>query len=873
MPTPEHARLRENDAPEAPWHEWGPYVSDRQWGTVREDYSADGDAWDYFPHDHARSRAYRWGEDGIGGFCDRQGTVNVAVALWNGHDPILKERLFGLTNGEGNHGEDVKELYFHLDATPTHSYQRMLYRYPQAEFPYRRLVDENRARKADMTQPEFELLDTGVLDGDRYFDVEIEVAKAAPDDILFQWTVTNQGPDPASLWVLPHVWSRNRWSWGGEVFADHFSLVHPQTVKCVSSRHGTLWFEIERPDEVLFTENETNRQKLYGEPNPQPFIKDAFHEYIVGGDTERVNPAKSGTKACGVFRLDLAPGEIRAVRARLSPVQIDVPFGDGFTEVVSQRKADADAFYDAVTVTRDPAKRSLQRAAFAGLLWSKQFYRYDVRRWLEGDPHQPPPPPGHDVRNRGWGHMDTAEVLSMPDKWEYPWFAAWDLAFHTVPMTLVDAKFAKEQLITLLREWYMHPNGQVPAYEWAFGDVNPPVHAWAAHRVFTIDRRLRGGPGDVDFLKRCFHKLLLNFTWWVNRKDVEGNNLFEGGFMGLDNIGVFDRNRPVGEGFILEQSDTTSWMAMYCLNMLSIALELAKVDPAYDDVASKFFEHFVYIAKAAHDLGLWDDADGFFYDVVRGPDGNQLPIKARSAVGLIPLLAVTTIDADDLVRLSGFRTRLEWFGRHRPDLLANLASVEETGSGERHVLSLVHPQRLRRILARMLDEGEFLSPYGLRSLSKVYATHPYGVDVGGQRHWIDYEPGESTTGLFGGNSNWRGPVWFPINYLLIEALQRHHWYLGDDWKVEFPTGSGRQLNLWQVSLELGARLTSLFLPDESGRRPVHENPLYATDPKWKDLVLFYEYFHGDTGRGIGASHQTGWTALVAKLIDQTALWA
>ncbi len=871
MATAEHKRLEENDAPDAPWHRWGPYVSDRQWGTVREDYSANGDAWNYFPHDQARSRAYRWGEDGIGGFCDRSGAVHVAVALWNGRDPILKERLFGLTNREGNHGEDVKEIYFHVDGTPTHSYMKMVYRYPQAAFPYLDIVETNRSR--GQTDREYEILDTGVFDENRFFDVVIEFAKADPDDLLFKWHVTNQGPEAADIWVLPHLWSRNRWSWGGETHVERLSQVGPGQIKFRSTRHGTMWFYMEEPQDVLFTENETNSERLFGTKNQQPFVKDAFDRYVLHNDEGAVNPAKSGTKACGLYKIHLKPGESRSVRARLSPREFEEPFGLAFDDLVAKAKAEADEFYDEVIVAPGKQMKHVQRCALAGLLWSKQFYRYDVQRWRQGDPVCPKPPLGHGDRNSGWIHFDAGEVLSMPDKWEYPWFAAWDLAFHTVPMTLVDPKFAKEQLLLLLREWYMHPNGQIPAYEWAFGDVNPPVHAWAAYRVFTIERRLKGGSGDIEFLKRVFNKLLLNFTWWVNRKDAGGNNLFEGGFMGLDNIGVFDRNSPIASGIVLEQSDTTSWMAMFCLNMLSIAIELARVDPAYDDVASKFFEHFVYIAKAVYEQGLWDEEDGFYYDVVKSDSGWHEPVKAKSVVGLIPLMAVTTIEPGDLEKMSGFRARMEWFVRHKPELLSHFGSVEETGQGERRVLSLVPPDRLRRVLESMLAEDQFLSPYGIRSLSKELGSKPYTISIGGQSHTIDYEPGESSTGLFGGNSNWRGPIWFPINFLLIESIQKHHWYLGDDWKVEYPTGSGKYADLWKVSLDLSARLSSLFIADAHHKRPVHENPRYAEDPLWNDYLLFFEYFHGDTGRGLGASHQTGWTSLVAKLIDQRAIWA
>lgn len=858
----EAERLRENDGEDAAWHRWGPYLSERQWGTVREDYSPGGTAWDYLTHDQARSRAYRWGEDGLAGWGDRHGILHVALALWNGQDPILKERLFGLTNGQGNHGEDVKECYWYLDATPTHSYGRMLYKYPQAAFPYEELIQRN--ARAGREAPEFELPDTGVFDGDRYFDVEIEHAKADAQTVVFRVTVHNRGPEAAEIWVLPHVWFRNTWSWrAGEPHPalrlenGHVRVEHP--------RYGCLRFSVEDAQEWLFTENDTNVERIFGAHNDGPYVKDAFHRHVVDGEADAINPNQQGTKAAASLRLNVSPGGSVEVRYALSPGQ---PFMGAIDEVIRARREEADAFYAALAPGLPPEVAKVQRQAFAGMLWSKQFYHYDVETWLKGDPGQPPPPPERE-RNRIWRNVHVASVMSMPDAWEYPWFAAWDLAFHTIPLALVDPKFAKEQLILLMREWMMHPNGQIPAYEWNFGDLNPPVHAWAALRVYEID-----GRWDVEFLQRAFHKLLLNFTWWINRKDFEGNNVFEGGFLGLDNIGVFDRNRHLPPGYTLEESDATSWMAMFCLNMLDIALVLAHHDQAYEDVASKFFEHFMYIATALNssEIGvtdLWDEEDGFYYDALLHPDGTVEPNRVHSFVGLIPLFAVTTVEPEEIARFEGFRKRMEWFLDNRPDLTMNAASMEKPGSGRRTLLSAVGPKRLDRILRRVLDPSEFLSDHGLRSVSKYHAEHPFMLTLGDETHSIDYEPGESTSGAFGGNSNWRGPVWFPVNYILIESLQKFDYYFGAGFTVPEPEPGGPPMTLANVAADLEARLLGLFLPGRDGRRPCNGgDDRLDFDPHWKDLILFSEYFHGDTGKGLGAAHQTGWTGLVAKLIQQ-----
>jgi hypothetical protein len=869
--TAEQQRLDETRDRRTNWKRWGPYLSERAWGTVREDYSAHGAAWEHVSHDHARSKAYRWNEDGIAGISDRHQRICFALALWNGRDPILKERLFGLTGNEGNHGEDCKECYFYLDSTPTHSYMKHLYKYPQAEFPYRRLVDENRGRGRD--QREFELIDTGVFDDGRYFDVFTEYAKASCEDMLIRITVANRGPDDAEVCVLPTIWFRNTWSWGGKGDRPVLWQSSGDTVALEDPKYGRRWLACQGTPELLFTENNTNAQRLYGLQGAD-YAKDGINDYIVHQVRGAVSPACRGTRAAAAYRLRVPAGGTVAIRLRFADK--DAGLGKDFDRIFAKRKKEADEFYSTVIpsgLSADAA--NVMRQSFAGLLWSKQFYHYVVKQWLEGDPQQPPPPAERlQGRNKDWGHLYNADVISMPDKWEYPWYAAWDLAFHCIPLALVDTDFAKEQLMLMVREWYMHPNGQLPAYEWALGDVNPPVHAWAAWRVYKIEKKRRGA-GDRVFLQRIFHKLLLNFTWWVNRKDAEGRNVFQGGFLGLDNIGVFDRSAPLPTGGHLEQADGTGWMAMYCLNLLAIALELAAEDPSYEDVASKFWEHFLYIANAINHLGsdgvgMWDEKDGFFYDVLHTPSGGHVPLKIRSMVGLIPLYAVETLDSDMLDKLPGFARRFNWFVGNRHDLTANVACMKQKGMGERRLLSIVSAEQLRRVLQFMLDENEFLSPCGLRALSRVHKDQPYQLPVNGATYRVDYEPAESSTGLFGGNSNWRGPVWFPVNFLLIESLQKFHHYLGDDFKIECPTGSGCWLTLWEVSAELSRRLTRTFLRDESGERPVHRGiSLYRDDPHWRDLVLFYEYFHGDNGQGVGASHQTGWTGVVAKLLQQS----
>jgi hypothetical protein len=878
--TAEGRRLDENDRRIAHWNRWGPFLSERAWGTVREDYSPGGTAWEFLPHDHARSRTYRWNEDGLGGISDRHQRICFAIALWNGKDPILKERPFGLANSEGNHGEDVKDYWFYLDATPTHSYLKYLYKYPQAEFPYRRLLEENARRTIE--EPEFELLDTGVFEGGRYFDVVVEYAKASPEDILVEITAANRGPESATLDLLPSVWFWNSWSWTSEeprpsLAAGARSDRRPVIELDGPPDLGRRYLHAQAGAELLFTENETNGRRIYGVPNSSPYAKDAFHEYVVHGRRDAVNPALRGTKAAARYRLAIPAGGSARVRLRLTDGAFasEDPLGGDFEEVFGRRREEADEFYAAVIPERLSAEeKKVMRQSFAGMIWSKQFYRYDVRRWLLGDPGQPPPPPERlRGRNADWKNLFAADVLSMPDTWEFPWFAAWDLAFHCVVLALIDARFAKDQLVLMVREWYMHPNGQIPAYEWNFGDVNPPVHAWAALRVFQIEEA-KTGRGDRMFLERVFHKLLLNFDWWVNRKDALGNNIFQGGFLGLDNIGIFDRNTPLPSGWILGQADGTSWMAMYCLNMLAIALQLATEDPVYEDVASKFWEHFVYIAYAIQrpdepGRGLWNEEDGFFYDALHASDGRTIPIRVRSAVGLLPLSAVATGDSKLIDRFPAFKRRMEWFLAHRKELTDSCASMTKHGLDERILLSVVKPEQLRRVLAVMLDENEFLSPYGIRSVSRFHKDHPYELRTRDMNYRLDYEPGESRTKLFGGNSNWRGPIWFPVNYLILESLHRYHQYFGDGFQVECPTGSGKMMTLRQVSREIGRRLCRIFLPDPSGRRPVAGSyEPFRTDPYWKDLVLFHEYFHGDTGAGLGASHQTGWTGLVAKLLDE-----
>jgi len=880
----ELARLDEDARRVRNWKRWGPYLSERQWGTVREDYSPHGSAWSFFTHDHARARAYRWGEDGLGGISDRHQYVCFAIALWNERDPILKERLFGLTSDEGNHGEDVKELYFYLDSTPTHSYMRFLYKYPQRAFPYSQLVEENRRRGRDL--PEYEILDTGIFEDGRYFDVAVEYAKRTPEDLLIRITATNRGPEPAPLHVLPTVWFRNTWSWGLDprrpVVRSYRAPSGESALEVEHSYYGPRWLIDDTRGEQLFTNNDSNWQRLFGGENATPYVKDAFHDHVIHGVRDAVSPHGRGTKAAYHHVLEIAPGESREIRLRLCDDAALVAEAGALAAdhdaVFAQRRAEADEFYAALAPQALSAdSTAVMRQAFGGLLWSKQFYSYEVSRWLAGDPDGPEPPASRQRgRNADWTHLFNADVISMPDKWEYPWYASWDLAFHCIPFSMVDPDFAKQQLILLLREWYMHPNGQLPAYEWNFADVNPPVHAWAAWRVYKIEAKRRGGTGDRSFLERVFHKLLLNFTWWINRKDAEGRNVFQGGFLGLDNIGVFDRSAPLPTGGHIEQSDATSWMGMYCLNMLAIALELAREDRAYEDVASKFFEHFVYICHAMNNIGggggveLWDKQDGFFYDVLSLPDGRKQPLKVRSLVGLIPLFAVETLDSEIIDRLPGFKRRMQWFIENRPELSDHVEALTTPDLRVLRLLALVGRERLRQVLRYMLDENEFLSPFGVRALSRYHLEHPYLLNVEGTVHRVDYEPGESRSHLFGGNSNWRGPVWFPVNFLLIESLQRYHFFFGDDFKVEFPTGSGVRMNLWQVAAELSRRLLRIFLPDRDGIRPcLREMKQFRDDPSFHDLLLFHEYFHGETGAGVGANHQTGWTALIAKLIQQS----
>jgi hypothetical protein len=879
----EATRLDEDAQRIRNWKRWGPYLSERQWGTVREDYSEHGTAWDYFPHDHARSRAYRWGEDGLLGICDRECRMCFALALWNGRDPILKERLFGLAGPEGNHGEDVKEQYFYLDSTPTHSYMKALYKYPYAAFPYADLVAENRRR--GLAAPEYELEDTGVFADNRYFDVGVEYAKAGPNDILVRITVANRGPDAARLDLLPTLWFRNTWSWGrtgegywpkgeirrvqdGIIETDHPSL---ERMRLWAEPHGG------RAPEFLFTENETNCERLFMGPSATPYVKDAFHAFVVDGRRAAVNPAGFGTKAAAHYELEIPARSEVTVRLRLSSIDEAprTPFGADFQRIFDERIREADCFYAGRSpTTLGNEELRVTRQGYAGLLWSKQYYHYVVKDWLDGDPSQPPPPPARrEGRNHDWPHLYNRDVISMPDKWEYPWYAAWDLAFHMIPFANVDPHFAKEQLVLLSREWYAHPNGQCPAYEWAFSDVNPPVSAWAAWRIY----KMTAGRGARDrlFLSRVFQKHLINFTWWVNRKDVEGKNLFSGGFLGLDNIGVFDRSRPLPTGGHLEQADGTAWMAFYCTTMLSMAIELARDNPACEDLASKFFEHFIAIVDAMNSLGgngLWDEQDGFYYDQLH-LDHSSIPLRIRSMVGIIPLFAAENLEAEVVDRLPGFAKRMRWFIENRQDLARYISYFESPGDhGHGHrLLAIPSRERLERVLKYVLDENEFLSPYGVRSLSRYHEQHPFVLQAGGEEHRVKYTPGESDTGLFGGNSNWRGPIWMPLNYLLVEALERYHHFYGDSLKVECPTGSGQYMDLSQVARELARRLTRLFLPDANGRRPCHgDDPRFRDDPHWRDLVLFHEYFHGDTGRGVGASHQTGWTALAVRGIEYLA---
>jgi hypothetical protein len=896
----EQMRLAQHNPREQHWYLWGPYVAERAWGTVREDYSANGDAWNYFPHEHARSRAYRWGEDGIGGICDFKQRICLAFAFWNGRDRILKERLFGVTGPQGSHGEDVKEIYFYTDNTPSHSYMRMLYRYPQAAFPYEQLIAANAGRSK--RDPEFELWDTGILRDNRYFDITLEYAKVDPDDFFIRVTATNRGPDAAELHVLPTLWLRNTWAWGrnhrrGELRASSDVASRCPTIRANHHRLGEYKLHCEGKPDLLFTENETNSELLFSAPNRQPFVKDGINDFIVHGRTAAVNPERIGTKAAAHYPFTIEagaskevrlwfgrvgepteeepPGEPGGLRRPLCLPVLDYQAFDQFDAILKTRKREADEFYDALEPScLSEEHRLIHRQALAGMLWNKQFYHYIVEDWLEGDPGQPPPPPERKHgRNSEWRHLYNERVMSMPDKWEYPWYAAWDLAFHCIPLALVDPQFAKGQLDIILREWYQHPNGQIPAYEWNFGDVNPPVIGYAAWRVYKIEEK-QTGKGDRAFLETVFHKLLISFTWWVNRKDSEGKNIFQGGFLGLDNIGVFDRSAPLPNGGHLEQSDGTSWMGMFCLNMMRTALELARENPVYENIATKFFEHFLGIAGAMNNLGgqgigLWDDTDEFFYDVLHVPDGRFMPLRVRSLVGLMPLLAVETIEPELLEAMPGFKERLEWYLVHRPDLASLVSRWQEPGLGERRLIALTRGHRMKCLLRRMLDPNEFLSDYGVRSVSKYHAEHPYVLHEDGRQHVVNYEPGESQTNVFGGNSNWRGPVWFPINYLLIESLQKFQHYYGDEFQVECPTGSGQYTNLNGIANELSNRLIRLWLRDSNGARPFERASGDVFDPKHdRDLYWFHEYFHGDTGGGLGATHQTGWTGLVAKLIQQ-----
>jgi hypothetical protein len=875
--TPEHLRLAQARDDQTPWKKWGPYLSERQWGTVREDYSEGGNAWDYLSHDQARSRAYRWGEDGLAGISDDEQRLCFAIALWNGKDPILKERLFGLTNSESNHGEDVKEYYFYLDSTPTHSYMKYLYKYPQVAFPYADLVQTSRSRSR--TEFEYELLDTGVFDQDRYFDVFVEYAKESPEDILIQITVHNRGPDSAEVHVLPTLWFRNQWSWHGS--SDRPSLERlGNAVKAVDTKLGERYLYCEGEARLLFTENETNTQRMFGVPNRSPYVKDSINNYIVQGQKDAINAEQKGTKAAAHFRLRIAAGESQVIRLRLTdraPAAFaqgngksGAPFGSDFDDMLEARHKEADLFYDTVipqSLSADQA--NVMRQAAAGMLWSKQFYLYDVEKWLEergSDPFKDSAKRA--PRNDGWYHMYNGDVISMPDKWEYPWYAAWDLAFHVLALTLVDPDFGKQQLKLMLRERYMHPNGQIPAYEWNFGDVNPPVHAWATIFTYRLEKSQKG-EGDKEWLKSCFQKLLLNFTWWVNRKDRTGRNVFEGGFLGLDNIGVFDRSAALPTGGYLEQADGTAWMALFCQNMLEIAVELALTDPDYVDMSLKFIEHFLWIASSmihvGQGTGMWDEEDGFFYDVLRLPDGRAQRLKVRSMVGLLPVCAATVFDGELIKKYPDLGERFQWFLSGRPKLVANIHDIRKVGVAGRRMAAILDETRLRRVLAKMLDENEFLSPFGIRSLSRYHADDPYVFHAGGQEYRVSYLPAESDTGMFGGNSNWRGPIWMPVNSLIIRALLQSYTYYGNAFTVECPTGSGRHMNLYEVAEEIARRLTNIFLKDKDGRRPVYGGTRkFQEDPHWRDCLLFYEYFHGDNGAGLGASHQTGWTGGIAR---------
>ena len=883
--TKEKKRLNEARERIQDWKLWGCYVSERAWGTVREDYSADGSAWAYFPFEQAISKTYRWNEDGIAGICDRRQRICFAVSFWNENDEILKERLFGLSGPEGNHGEDVKEYYYYLDNTPTHSYMKYLYKYPHRAFPYYKLKVENENRDKDHT--EFELIDTGVFNDDEYFDIFVEYSKADPEDICIKITVHNRGSKVAPLRVLPTIWFRNRWSWYENsnkptLYEIDTKVEKISAIRLTEEKRGEYRLFCAESDELLFTENNTNFKEIYNSENKTDFVKDGFNDFIIHNRNDAVNPHKTGTKAAAHYSLNIKPNESRTIYLRLTKDDTLVEKASNvkdFTaeceKIFIERIQEADEFYaEIIPENLNSDAKNVMRQSLSGMLWSKQYYQYVVKEWLEGDEPLPPPPEERlKGRNSDWEHLYNDEILSMPDKWEYPWYAAWDTAFHCISLALLDPEFAKRQLLLLLREWYMHPNGQIPAYEWNFSDVNPPVHAWAALRIYKIEAK-NSDFADREFLEKIFHKLLLNFTWWVNRKDFEGNNVFEGGFLGLDNIGLFDRSSELPTGGHLEQSDGTSWMAMYCLNMLAIALELAKKNEAYEDVASKFFEHFVRISDAMNNIGsedteLWDDRDGFYYDVLHLEDKRNIPLKIRSMVGLIPLFAVETIEDEWLDNLPNFKRRTEWFLENRPDLTEQIACMQAEGRENRRILSIVTKDKLTKILRYMLSESEFLSDFGIRSLSRFHKTNPYVFELGGKSWTVDYEPGESTSGTFGGNSNWRGPIWFPVNYLIIESLQKFDYYYGDEFKIEFPTGSEKMLTLWEVSQELEKRLTTIFLKDEDGNRAVFGNTeKFQTDENWRDHLLFYEYFHGDHGFGLGASHQTGWTGLIGKILQQ-----
>jgi hypothetical protein len=856
------------------WKKWGPYVSNRQWGTVREDYSGDGDAWKYTTHEQARSRAWRWGEEGIGGISDDDQLLCFAPAFWNGNDPIVKEVFFGLTNGEGNHGEDVKELFYYLDSTPTHSYMKMLYKYPQQAFPYEQLRSVNAGRSRQ--EPEYELLDTGIFQDNKYFDIFIEYAKADKEDILIKITAHNRATEPAKLVILPTVWFRNRWSWGYEEKSASLSKETLNAISIKDDKLGEFHLYAQEPATWLFTDNDTNLGKLYNYENGQKYAKDGINDFLVNNDTNAVNPANTGTKAAGVYEFNLEGAGSISLHLRLCRGTNTEPFAD-FNAIFDQRLQETDEFYENLQKDIHEAEaRMIQRQALAGLLWNKQFYYYDVREWLKGDPGEPAPPEGHArSRNTNWAHLNNADVISMPDKWEFPWYATWDLGFHCVSLALVDPKFAKRQLLMLSKEWYMHPNGQFPAYEFNFDDTNPPVHAWATWEVYKMDQQQNDGVGDIFFLESVFQKLLINFTWWVNRKDAKGSNIFSGGFLGLDNIGAFDRNMKLPEGMHIQQADGTSWMAMYALNMMHIALELALTNKVYEAMATKFFEHFLYIAGAImnimgpDDTGLWDREDEFFYDVLSIDSSKSVKLKLRSMVGIIPLFAVEVIRDETLKQLPSFAAHMQWFLENRPDLASLVSRWTEKGTDDKHLLSLLRGHRMKRILYRMLNEAEFLSDYGIRSLSKSYEAQPFYLDTSSTTLSVTYIPGESDSGMFGGNSNWRGPVWMPMNFLIIKSLLRFHDYYSDDFTVEYPTGSGNFLSLKQIAAELGKRLLRIFTQDEAGRRPCFgDDALQQSDPHFKDLLLFNEYFHGDHGKGLGASHQTGWTALIANLIQQ-----